>query len=510
MADIYKYNGIIYLRNFSKEFDWVTYPVNSDPYFILNNWTRLKFKEDILPLLKSNVAYIPKPLYDEIRYYRANPIKTTIPTMETLQGITYKNHQVTAIQRMLSRNRFGFFLGPGSGKTIIALGFLKTIKPSSALIVTPQKVVAQYQSELIHHLGPDTGYIVTNYEQLHKYLNQSFECLILDESHKAKNYSSNINKNCRELAQKAEYVYLFTGTPQDKSRHEILAQIAILDTRVMPVKTKTLHRYFNIDDFYNPSTEKKTFSDELTSVINTYTWGKPTEEVVQLTKEHNYLITCDKPPLYDKLTKDRVYKHSDDWRCVADNKGVLKVKLRELCSGHLILDNYTGDKALTYKDNFSRPLSDSKTAQLANVIFAKVERGIIYYEYDANLESITTTIDSIIGSTYTYEIINGKTNKKQVKDIIEKFKNNEFNFLIMQNKSGNAGLDLTNVNNIIFYSLPDSHIVFSQCKARINRIGQTKECNYWYLLCKDTVEEQIYEALKKKKNFTTRLFKIYS
>ena len=59
-------------------------------------------------------------------------------------------------------------------------------------------------------------------------------------------------------------MYLFTGTPQDKSRHEILSQISILDHRVMPVKTRTLCRYFNQDDYFQPSTEKKAFSKELT------------------------------------------------------------------------------------------------------------------------------------------------------------------------------------------------------------------------------------------------------
>lgn len=504
MGHIYKLNGLYYIQHCIEQFNWLTQIPNSDPYFILNSWTKVKFKEDILPLLKTGKITISKGIYDEIKNFKSNPVNTYIPDIEQLDGIVYKEHQEIAIKKMLSYNRYGFFLGTGTGKTIIALGFLKTVKPSSALIVTPQKVVAQYQSEMEKHLGPNKNYVVTNYEQLPKYLDQEFECLILDESHKAKSYTSNTNVNCRRIASRCKYVYLFTGTPQDKSRHEILAQLAILDLRVMPIKTKVLQRYFYIDNYYNPSREKREFSNELTCVINRYTWGKQTEDVITMMKENNFVVWCNKPKEYDSLLKNRLLKeivNNTTYRCVADNKGVLKIKLRELCDGHILLEDYDCN---TYHKMYE---DSDKRQKLSKLLGKKVTEGIIYYEFDLDLVHIEETLKE---KGITYNVLNGKTPKKQLASIVEGFKNGNFSFLVMQSKSGNAGLDLTNVNDIIFYALPESYIVFTQCKARINRIGQTKECNYWYLLCQDTVEEQIYESLNKKRTFTTRLFKIYS
>ena len=506
MAHLYEHNGIIYLSNFDRQFSWVTYvDAGYDPYFILNNYTRALFKRDMLPLIKAEEVHISRDLFNKIRYHVNNPVNEIIPELEYLPGVTYKPHQETALNLMLKYNKFGFFLGPGSGKTIIALGFLKSVKPTSALIVTPQKVVAQYKQELEKFLGTNTNYEVTNYEQLHKYTDKQFECLILDESHKAKSYTSNTNKNCREIAKNCKYVYLFTGTPQDKSRHEILSQIAILDIRVMPIKTKVLNRYFNMDDYYNPSTEKAIFSNELTHIINSYTWGKKTDEVVQLTEEHFYIINCDKPMAYDRLAKDRVLRinivgKQESVRCVADNKGVLKIKLRELCNGHIACED-------SNKTPINIRLDTPKSDELATLITNTVNKGIIYYEFDNDLDYITEVLKACNKS---YVVLNGKTSKKDIPILIENFKNNIKDFLVMQSKSGNAGLDLTNTNNIIFYSLPESYIVFTQCKARINRIGQTKECNYYYLICKDTIEEQMLSTLNRKKNFTTRLFKIYN
>jgi SNF2 family DNA or RNA helicase len=503
MTQIYESRGIIYLANLNHEFDWITYDTSTYPYFILNTYTRARFKRDIVPLIKRKEATISKELYDKIRYYVCNPVNTDPLELETLPGITYKEHQEVALSLMLKYNKYGFFLGPGSGKTIIALGFLKTTKPKTALIVTPQKVVAQYQAELTKYLGENPDYIVTNYEQLHKYTDTQFECLILDESHKAKSYMSNTNINCRKIAANCKYVYLFTGTPQDKSRHEILSQLAILDIRVMPVKTKTLLRYFNIDDYFQPSTEKRAFSEELTDIINRYTWGKKTEDVVQLTKENTYIYSCERPTEYNILLKDRVYAkeiQGERYRCVADNKGVLKIKLRELCNGHIELEcpGKGTTTAFVYAD---------KSEKLKELLIHTLTRGILYYEFTNDLFHIQNVLMSL---DIPYRIINGSTNKKLIPTYIQEFKDNKCDILVMQSKSGNAGLDLTNVNDIIFYSLPESYIIYTQCKARINRIGQTKECNYHYLICSNSIEEQMMTALNKKRNFSTRLFKIYN
>lgn len=500
---VYERNGCIYVKNAPQDLEWLTYDyaIEGDPYFILNSYTRECFKKDILPHIKERRCYIQQYLYNKIKYFVANPIANNFTQIEQLPGITYKDHQLQALTYMSHYKKFGFFLGPGSGKTIIAIGFLLSAKIKSALIVTPQKVIAQYKAELNKYM-PGNQFVVTNYEQLHKYLKEKFEAVILDESHKIKSFSSQANLACRTIASNSTYTYLFTGTPQDKSRHEILAQLAVLDERVMPLKTRTLFRYFNQDDYYQPSTEKKAFSKELTSVIESYTWGKPTEEVVQLTKENGYIINCTKPTLYDILVKDRVLAENIDgerYRCVADNKGVLKIKLREICNGHIELE------ASTKKE--LRLFTNDKHSKLKELLLTKVNNSIIYYEFDNDLIFIEEVLNEIKKS---YRIINGKTRKNLTSSYLDEFKQNQVEILVMQSKSGNAGLDLTNTNNIIFYSLPESYIVFTQCKARINRIGQTKECNYYYLICKDTIEEQMMSALNKKKNFSTRLFKIYN
>lgn len=504
--EIYKLNGFIYLKGF-KNYPWLTETYNSRgeqiSFFLLNAITKQQFKKDILPIIRRGDVNIPQELYEEIRGFKQNPpieeqrrekCKLVIP-----EGITLKEHQDVAVHKMMQYNKYSFFLGTGTGKTLIAITWLLSKKPDSCLIVTPQKVVGQYKSEIDKYI-PGNNYEVTNYEQLPKYVSTKYQALILDESHRAKNYSSNINENCRKIAENCEYVYLFTGTPQDKSRHDILAQLAILDSRVMPGKSHTLERYFEFNDYFQPSKEKPEFSEELTAIINCYTWGKATEDVVDLTKEHNIIVKCPHPTeWYDELKNKRVVIDSK-WNtyCVADNKGVLRIRLREICTGILTTQD---DKYVQGYTEVTSP-KINKFRELIQTL----PKAIIYYEFTSSLNQIEQVLKD---GGKKYVVVNGRCNTKKSTILIERFKYYKEIYLVIQCRSGNAGLDLTNTNNIIFYSLPESYIVFHQCKARIRRIGQLKECYYYYLICADTVEEHIYSTLKRKKSFTDKVFQNY-
>ena len=486
-------NNFCYIRQNQYSFWWAP-----DDWFPLNKTTRALFKKDILPLIKTGECNISTEDYTTIKEFIQNPENLVYPTtIIQPNGIILQDHQLTAVDYMLRYNKFGFFLGTGTGKTLIAITWLLNIKPKSCLIVTPQKVVSQYKQELDKYIVGN-NYQVTNFEQLKKFTDQSFEALIIDESHRAKNYMSLINKNLREIAQHSKYIYLFTGTPQDKHRYEILSQLAILDARVMPVKTKIINRYFNLDDYFNPKTEKREFSGELTALINAYTWGKQTEEVINVTEEHNFIVKCNHPTkYYDSLLQNRVIQQGMN-ACVADTPTKLRIYLREISAG------YVNWKTVDNQDVIQHIQTDK--VQKLTACAKRVDTGIIYYEFTESIKEITIALQTI---HKTYVIVNGNTGIKETQSNLEKFKTNQVDFLIIQSKSGNAGLDLTNVNNIIFYSLPESYIIFHQCKSRIRRIGQTKECNYYYLICENTIEELIFKSLRKKKSFTDRIFKQY-
>ena len=496
-------NNIFYIRYYDEYFDWCDIDENTSTapmWFPLNETTRHMFARDIIPLMKEGKVSISKDVYEKIKFFKQNEQEELFTFNETSSipnGITLYDHQIKAINLMSKYKRYGFFYGTGTGKTLIAITWLMNVKPNSCLIVTPQKVVGQYKKELNLYI-PGNNYDVTNFEQLSKYQDKIYDALIVDECHRAKNYSSNINKFLREISSKTTYCYIFTGSPMDKSRHEILPQLALLDNRVLSVKTRVFERYFRINDYFQPAGEIRERKAELTQLINAYTLGVKTESVIDLPDEINKTIDCIKPnEEYNTLFKSMVL-NKEDYKYIADTPASLRLGLKSLCSGLLYMDKDDSEKNAVM-------FNTDKIARLKDLV-TKLKNAIIYYEFTPSAKMIEEALTSLNRTSVT---VNGSINAKKSFELIESFKNNKVDFLIIQSQSGNAGLDLTNTNNIIFYSLPDSYIVFHQCKSRIRRIGQSKDCNYFYLICVDSIEEKIYQTLAQKKTFNDRVFEQY-
>ena len=63
---------------------------------------------------------------------------------------------------------------------------------------------------------------------------------------------------------------------------------------------------------------------------------------------------------------------------------------------------------------------------------------------------------------------------------------------------GASSIDLTAASNAIYESLDDVSRNFTQSMARINRTGQTRDCKYWFLVARNTIEEDLFESTMAK------------
>ena len=431
MITIYEKNNYIYIHGIDEELEWCDAKDEKDGsvtnYFPLNIVTRECFKKEILPEVRNNNVRISQELFDKIRTFKQNPKKRDVLEIgldTTVPNIILEPHQVKALQLMLEYDKYAFFYGPGTGKTLIAIAWIIKTMPKSCLIVTPAKVVGQYKKELEKYI-PGNNYKVTNFEQLHKEVSverdkkrraysttviNKYDAIIIDESHKVKNYSSDANIKLRELAKYATNIYLFTGSPQDKSRHDILSQLAILDPRLIPVKTKIFERYFTLDDFYEPKREHRNRKRELTEIIKQYAIAEKTENVVELTKSNFYLLRCDKPiKYYDTLLVDRCIDIDEEHECIADTATLLRIMLKEVCCGMLKIKNIRTkvESWLTFEST-----KDKQLERLTN----HIPNGIIYYEFTNSVTNITNVLDK---TNRTYVVVNGSTRAKSSHTKIE-------------------------------------------------------------------------------------------
>ncbi len=69
----------------------------------------------------------------------------------------------------------------------------------------------------------------------------------------------------------------------------------------------------------------------------------------------------------------------------------------------------------------------------------------------------------------------------------------------VQIQAGGLGVNLIAARYCIFYSVGFSLADYEQAKARVHRGGQTRPVTYINLVCKGTVDRQVYRALADKK-----------
>lgn len=99
-------------------------------------------------------------------------------------------------------------------------------------------------------------------------------------------------------------------------------------------------------------------------------------------------------------------------------------------------------------------------------------------------------------------IIGGSTDKEQS---VKLFMEGKKRLLIGNIKAAGTGLTLTVASDMLFVELPMTAADLDQASDRIHRIGQTEHVNYYFLVAKDTMEEEkIVKMLDAKADMSAK------
>lgn len=147
---------------------------------------------------------------------------------------TMFDFQKYVAEKSIKKGRCADFLDTGTGKTIIelvtAVNYINhTNKP--VLIITPLAVAFQFIKEAEKFGIDDISYskdgnyktkiVICNYERLHHFNANHFDCVILDESSILKNFDGATKQAVTSFMKKVKYRYLFTATPSPNDYIEL-------------------------------------------------------------------------------------------------------------------------------------------------------------------------------------------------------------------------------------------------------------------------------------------------
>lgn len=160
-----------------------------------------------------------------------------------------------------------------------------------------------------------------------------------------------------------------------------------------------------------------------------------------------------------------------------------------------------GDTTLTkrlYQRMLCGQYNKNKLQTFKELVESTNDRLIVFYNFTAELARMQEVIADL---NRPVSIVNGQT-----KDLTA-YEEHSDSITFVQYQAGAKGLNLQKANKIIYFTLTDKCEDWMQSQKRIHRIGQEHPCFYYILICKNSVEEGVYEALRRGVDYTDQLFR---
>lgn len=422
------------------------------------------------------------------------------------------NYQKDIANTALNEGSYAIFMDTGTGKTPVGLEIAHHFHKT--LVVCPLSIIESAwiedcrkfypntrilslwdanKDKRIETLYKDASIYVTNYEGVKILYNhivkQSFDCIIVDESSKMKNHTSQISQTLLRLGEHIPHRYVLSGCPAPNHNSEIFAQMKFINPDILGNNYYGfLARYFSQDmenphRWYQTQENKDAFFgrlDNQSRFLKKEDCVDLPDKVFQLRK---FALADEQHKYYSNMMQD-IQDNINTWSKFEFTAKLMK--LREIISGFVIDKNGTTSEFPTEKDNELESILDELGDKPV----------IIWCQFIHEIERLSAKFNGV-----------GLTSKTKNRDqVINDFKNGEIRLLFAHPKLVGHGLTFTNCNYNIYYSLSFSYEEFKQSQDRIHRIGQQNKCTYIILQAKDTIDENIYKCLQNKKSVVDELY----
>ena len=456
-------------------------------------------------------------------------------------------HQMNALKKSWNKENFAYFMEMGTGKTKVLIDNLAMLydkgKVDGALIIAPKGVVKTwYEQELPTHLvdhidnvtvlwqanitkgqQEKLNSVLQNETSLHilimnvealstdkgvnfarKFLLSHNTLMAIDESTTIKNPSAKRTKNIIAVGKQAKYRRIMTGSPITKNPLDLYSQCEFLDPWLLDfasyyafrnryAEMKTMHvrgRSIQVvNKFRNLS--------ELSDTVKTFSDRVLKEDCLDLppknwTKRH-IILTADQRKIYEQMKKHALATLNGK---VTTTMTVLTqlMRLHQITCGHFTAD-----------DGSTQLIPNNRITELMNILEETDGKVIIWANYQRDVNLIIKNVVDKYGEDSIVDYY-GLTPQEDRQDNIRKFQNGpECRFLIGTPQTGGYGITLTKANTVVYFSNGYDLEKRLQSEDRAHRIGQKKNVTYIDLICEDTVDEKIVEALRKKINIASEV-----
>lgn len=440
-------------------------------------------------------------------------------------------HQEKALQ--VAKNIFALFFDMGTGKTLttISLYNQKNYKEGKTIIVAPLNVCSNWIVEIEKFLNGRSkiyccfgGYkfkklkaareFLESVSGVHQFLIVNTECfrskeyvdlmvksgaswLVLDEAHNFKTPTSLQTKGLFAVINnlKPPYIYLLTGTPTPQGYMDLYTYLTIFGVNKESFFLWRKRHFIDRNErskgwsgYYPDYVVAPKSQEYFKKVLSEYSLTANKDEVLDL------------PPLlrttvFAELTKEQEqhYNSMKEFLFAVDIEG------NELNAANLLTRTLRLQQILAgFLDTTPIPNGRIDALRYAISQIPKGEQFLIWTIFAPTYEQISKLLTEL---EISHEFLTGEqANDVRTKNMAN-FQAGKLRCLIAHPRAGGVGVNLTAASYSIHYTKNFNLVDDLQCEARNYRGGSEvhKRITRIDIVAKDTIDEQITEALRSKK-----------
>lgn len=430
-------------------------------------------------------------------------------------------HQQQALDETAGQNHVAYYLDMGLGKTFVGSEKMMQLDAKVNLVICQKSKVDDWVEHLAEHFeshfrmiydctkwdkndwkafaeNPDEPCVmVINYElafRRKELLQLKDFTLMLDESSMIQNENAKRSKFILKMQPKN--VILLSGMPTSGKYEKLWSQLHLLgwpiskdlywrqymDTEILDNEgypIKVVRGYKNVERLkkklrqhgavFMKSDEVFDLPEQVEQTIRIPT----TKEYRKFRKKSIVIVPGCTAGIDEAL--DRPHISDTDIELVGDTTLTKMLYERQLCG------QYNKDKLNAFRD----------------LLESSDDRMIVFYNFWQEMWRMAGIV-SELGKHYSQ--VNGSNKDLAAYDLYED------SITFVQYQAGAMGLNLQKANKVVYFTPPLSSELFEQSKKRTHRIGQERTCFYYYLACKNSIEEKIYKTLAMRRDYTDALF----
>lgn len=447
-----------------------------------------------------------------------------MPLMDMPEGLPFKpyDYQIKGMRYALEKKRTFFCDDMGLGKTLQAVGTCWLAKSYPVLVACPLAMKETWKREFEKWtkknclvIDDDHRYdwwryveagsysvVIVNYESIKKYfisriVNNShtvrniipdphvklFNTVIIDECHHTKSPDCQYAKYLEKICQTPEYIFMLSGTPVVLGNADLIQQLKIM---------RRMDDFGGVVKFrrrYCQGSSGSSNNAELNVKLwNTCFFRRDKSLVLKdLPEKMRQYIPVD-------ISNRREYNLAEEnlVRFLKEYARLSNKKIKKSMRGEMMV-----------RISYLRRLSAIGKMRIAIPFIHDIIDGgqklIVFVFHKEVVSELKKHFPSLVTVT-------GSDSAREKQKAIDSFQNNPACRLIVVNyRSGGCGVTLTAASHQLFIELPWTCSDCEQSEARAHRNGQKNAVNCYYLIGRNTIDEDINEIIEQEREVSKQV-----